>query len=119
MAIAPERTGIGIRRHFTTPGRTPTTPVTWERRDARIAHYATGAVAFEQLGVEVPPAGASTPPTSWPRSTSGAPSAPPSGSGRSSRSSTGWSTPSPGGASKDGYFVDDEEAEAFRPSSSI
>jgi len=54
MAIAPERTGIGIRRYFTTPGIDPYDTVTWERRDARITHYATGAVAFEQLGVEVP-----------------------------------------------------------------
>ncbi len=54
MAIAPERTGIGIRRYFTTPGADPYSTVTWERRDARITNWATGAVAFEQLGVEVP-----------------------------------------------------------------
>ena len=54
MAIAPERTGIGIRRYFTTPGVDPYGTVTWERRDARITNWATGAVAFEQLGVEVP-----------------------------------------------------------------
>ena len=54
MAIAPERTGIGIRRYFTTPGVDPYDTVTWERRDARITNWATGAVAFEQLGVEVP-----------------------------------------------------------------
>ncbi|HET9058512.1 MAG TPA: vitamin B12-dependent ribonucleotide reductase, partial [Acidimicrobiales bacterium] len=54
MAIAPERTGIGIRRYFTTPGTDPYDTVTWERRDARITNWATGAVAFEQLGVEVP-----------------------------------------------------------------
>jgi len=54
MAIAPERTGIGIRRYFTTAGTDPYDSVTWERRDARITNYATGAVAFEQLGVEVP-----------------------------------------------------------------
>jgi ribonucleoside-diphosphate reductase alpha chain len=54
MAIAPERTGIGIRRYFTTSGTDPYETVTWERRDARITHWATGAVAFEQLGVEVP-----------------------------------------------------------------
>ena len=54
MAIAPERTGIGIRRYFTTPGVHPYDTVTWERRDARITNWATGAVAFEQLGVEVP-----------------------------------------------------------------
>ena len=54
MAIAPERTGIGIRRYFTTPGVDPYDTVTWELRDARITNWATGAVAFEQLGVEVP-----------------------------------------------------------------
>ncbi|MHB8506735.1 MAG: LAGLIDADG family homing endonuclease, partial [Acidimicrobiales bacterium] len=54
MAIAPERMGIGIRRVFTTPGQDPYETVTWERRDARITHWSTGAVAFEQLGVEVP-----------------------------------------------------------------
>ncbi len=54
MAIAPERMGIGIRRQFTTPDQHPFGTVEWERRDARIANHATGAVAFEQLGVEVP-----------------------------------------------------------------
>ena len=54
MAIAPERTGIGLRRHFTAPGTDPYDSVTWERRDARITNWATGAVAFEQAGVEVP-----------------------------------------------------------------
>src|SRR5579875_1828998 len=54
MALAPERTGIGIRRYFTMPGIDPYSTVTWERRDARITNWATGAVAFEQLGVEVP-----------------------------------------------------------------
>src|SRR6202011_1869133 len=48
------RMGIGIHRHFTTLGVHPYDTVTWERRDARISHYATGAVAFEQPGVEVP-----------------------------------------------------------------
>ncbi len=54
MAIATEQTGIGLSRHFTTPGADPYDTVTWERRDARITNWATGAVAFEQLGVEVP-----------------------------------------------------------------
>ena len=54
MALAPEQAGIGIRRHFTTPGVHPYDEVAWERRDARITHYRDGAVAFEQLGVEVP-----------------------------------------------------------------
>ncbi|HEY1830461.1 MAG TPA: LAGLIDADG family homing endonuclease [Acidimicrobiales bacterium] len=54
MAIAPERSEIGIRRFFTTEGVHPYDEVTWERRDARITNYRDGAVAFEQLGVEVP-----------------------------------------------------------------
>ncbi|MDQ1404096.1 MAG: ribonucleoside-diphosphate reductase alpha chain, partial [Actinomycetota bacterium] len=54
MAIAPERAGIGIHRHFTTEGLHPYDEVTWERRDARITNYRDGTVAFEQLGVEVP-----------------------------------------------------------------
>src|ERR1022692_1902631 len=54
MAIAPQRIGIGIRRHFTTEGIHPYDEVRWELREARITDYRNGAVAFEQLGVEVP-----------------------------------------------------------------
>src|ERR1700735_3408085 len=54
MATAPQRSEIGIRRHFTTEGVHPYDEVTWERRDARITNYRDGTVAFEQLGVEVP-----------------------------------------------------------------
>ncbi len=54
MAVAGERLGIGIRRHFTTESRHPYDEVVWEIRDSRISDYRTGAVAFEQLGVEVP-----------------------------------------------------------------
>ena len=54
MAIAPQRTEIGIRRHFTTEGVHPYDEVTWELRDSRITNYRDGTVAFEQLGVEVP-----------------------------------------------------------------
>ncbi len=54
MAIAPQRSEIGIRRHFTTEGVHPYDEVRWERRDARITNYRDGTVAFEQLGVEVP-----------------------------------------------------------------
>jgi ribonucleoside-diphosphate reductase alpha chain len=54
MAIAPQRSGIGIRRHFTTAGVHPYDEVRWERRDARITNYRDGKVAFEQLDVEVP-----------------------------------------------------------------
>ena len=54
MAVAGERLGIGIRRHFTEEGKHPYDEVVWERRESRISDYRTGAVAFEQLGVEVP-----------------------------------------------------------------
>jgi ribonucleoside-diphosphate reductase alpha chain len=54
MAIAPERTGIGIRRLFTRPGAHPYDDVEWERRDARLTNWQDGSVAFEQLGVEFP-----------------------------------------------------------------
>jgi ribonucleoside-diphosphate reductase alpha chain len=54
MAIAPQRIGIGLRRHFTTDGVHPYDQVVWERRDARITNYRDGTVAFEQLQVEVP-----------------------------------------------------------------
>ncbi|MGH9103140.1 MAG: ribonucleoside-diphosphate reductase, partial [Acidimicrobiales bacterium] len=54
MAIAPQRLGIGIRRHFTTADEHPYDGAVWERRDARITNHRDGSVAFEQLGVEVP-----------------------------------------------------------------
>jgi ribonucleoside-diphosphate reductase alpha chain len=54
MALAPERTGIGIRRYFTTEGVHPYDQTTWERRDSRLENWKTGEVAFEQKGVEVP-----------------------------------------------------------------
>jgi ribonucleoside-diphosphate reductase alpha chain len=113
MAIAPERMGIGVHRRFTTAGVHPYDTVRWERRDARIANYATGAVAFEQLGVEVP--------STWSvnatnilaqkyfRGTLGAPDREWSLRQVVDRvvdTIAGWGR-------KDGYFVDDEEAEAF------
>ncbi len=54
MAVAKQRADIGIRRHFTTEGVHPYDEFEWERRDSRISDYRTGAVAFEQRGVEVP-----------------------------------------------------------------
>ncbi len=54
MAVASERVDIGIRRHFTSAGRHPYDAVEWEHRASRISDYRTGAVAFEQLDVEVP-----------------------------------------------------------------
>ena len=113
MAIAPERMGIGISRYYTRPGEDPYATVEWERRDARIVHYATGAVAFEQLGVEVP--------SRWSlnatnilaqkyfRGTLGEPDREWSLRQVVDRvvdTVTAWGR-------KDGYFVDDEEASAF------
>jgi ribonucleoside-diphosphate reductase alpha chain len=54
MALAPEQTGIGLQRHFTTAGVDPYDEVVWERRDARITNYKDGTVAFEQTDVEFP-----------------------------------------------------------------
>jgi len=113
MAIAPERMGIGLRRHFTTEGVHPYDTVTWERRDARITNYRDGAVAFEQLGVEVP--------STWsvnatnilaqkyfrgPLNTPERESSLKQVADRVADTITAWGV-------KDGYFVDDAEAEAF------
>jgi ribonucleoside-diphosphate reductase alpha chain len=113
MAIAPERMGIGIRRHFTVAGQDPYDTVVWEQRDARISHWQTGAVAFEQLGVEVP--------STWSfnatnilaqkyfRGTLGTAERERSLKQVADRvvdTITGWGR-------KDGYFVDEEEASAF------
>jgi len=54
MALAPEQTGIGIRRRFTTSDIDPYDLVAWGRRDARITNVRDGSVAFEQLDVEFP-----------------------------------------------------------------
>ncbi|MGI8491636.1 MAG: LAGLIDADG family homing endonuclease [Acidimicrobiales bacterium] len=113
MAIAPERMGIGIHRRFTTAGVHPYDTVTWERRDARITNHATGAVAFEQLGVEVP--------STWSvnatnilaqkyfRGTQGSAGREWSLKQVADRvvdTITAWGR-------RDGYFVDDDEAEVF------
>src|SRR5437764_14511342 len=113
MSIAPERIGIGIRRHFTTEGVHPYDGVTWERRDARITNYRDGSVAFEQLAVEVP--------STWSvnatnilaqkyfRGPLGAPERESSLKQVVDRvvdTIAAWGT-------KDGYFVDDAEAAAF------
>ena len=113
MAMAPERTGIGIRRHFTTEGIDPYDEVTWERRDARITNFRDGTVAFEQLGVEVPSTWSvnatnilaqkyfrgqqDTPEREWSLKQV---------ADRVVDTITGW-------GAKDGYFVDAEEAAAF------
>jgi len=114
MALAPEQTGIGIRRHFTRPGVHPYDELTWEARDARITNYADGTVAFEQLGVEFP--------TTWSvnatnivaqkyfRGTLGTPERESSLRqviDRVADTITTWGV-------EGGYFTDAEEAEAFR-----
>ncbi|MDQ6840063.1 MAG: ribonucleoside-diphosphate reductase [Actinomycetota bacterium] len=113
MAIAPEQIGIGIRRQFTVAGQDPYDSVVWERRDARISHYATGAVAFEQSGVEVP-SGWSLNATNilaqkYFRGTLGSSEREWSLRQVADRvvdTITAWGR-------KDGYFVDDEEAQTF------
>src|SRR5689334_10316165 len=114
MAMAPEQTGIGIRRHFTTEGVHPYDQVTWERRDARITNFRDGTVAFEQIDVEFP--------TTWSlnatnivaqkyfRGTLGTPERESSLRqviDRVADTITEW-------GSRDGYFVDAAEAETFR-----
>jgi ribonucleoside-diphosphate reductase alpha chain len=114
MAIAPQRSAIGIRRHFTTEGVHPYDEVRWERRDARITNVREGTVAFEQLGVEVP--------ETWSvnatnilaqkyfRGTLGTPEREWSLKQVADRvvdTLTAWGV-------KDGYFVDKAEAEIFR-----
>src|SRR4051794_32969091 len=114
MAMAPEQVGIGIRRYFTTEGVHPYDEVEWEERDARITNYRDGSVAFEQLGVEFP--------VSWSlnatnivaqkyfRGTQGTPERESSLRqviDRVADTITEWGVTG-------GYFVDTEEAEAFR-----
>jgi ribonucleoside-diphosphate reductase alpha chain len=113
VAIAPQPTTIGIRRHFTTEGVHPYDELVWERRDARITDYRTGEVAFEQRGVEVP-AGWSLNATNilaqkYFRGTPGTPERESSLKQVVDRvvdTITAWGT-------KDGYFADEDEAEAF------
>ena len=114
MAIAPQRLGIGVRRFFTTEDRHPYDEIVWDRRDARISNFRDGSVAFEQLHVEVP--------ASWSfnatnilaqkyfRGTLGTPERETSLKQVVDRivdTITTWGT-------EGDYFVDDEEAEAFR-----
>jgi ribonucleoside-diphosphate reductase alpha chain len=114
MAIAPQRVGIGLRRHFTTEGIDPYDEIAWERRDARITNFRDQSVAFEQLDVEVP--------ASWSlnatnilaqkyfRGTLGTDERETSLRQVVDRivdTICEWGT-------KDGYFADDEEAETFR-----
>jgi ribonucleoside-diphosphate reductase alpha chain len=122
MTIAAAGTGIGtstgaaaigLRRHFTREGVHPYDMVEWERRDARITNFRDGAVAFEQLGVEVP-VGWSLNATNilaqkYFRGTLGTPERETSLRQVADRvvdTITAWGR-------TDGYFADDLEAEAF------
>jgi len=113
MAMAPEQTGIGIRRRFTTEGVHPYDELEWETRDARITNYRDGSVAFEQLGVEFP-VGWSLNATNivtqkYFRGTIGLPEREHSLKQVADRvvdTITAWGI-------RDGYFIDDAEAEAF------
>jgi ribonucleoside-diphosphate reductase alpha chain len=114
MALAPEQTRIGIRRHFTTEGVDPYDQVEWERRDARITNFRDGAIAFEQVGVEFP-VGWSLNATNivaqkYFRGTPGTDERESSLKQVVNRvvdTLTTWGT-------EGGYFVDDREAETFR-----
>ena len=114
MSLAPDRLSIGIGRFFTTPGVHPYDEVAWEKRDSRITNWKDGSVAFEQLGVEFP--------VSWSLNSTnivaqkyfrGTPGTPERESSmrqvidRVADTITTWGI-------EGGYFVDSEEAEAFR-----
>ena len=114
MAITPQQLGIGIGRRFTEAGTHPYDNVEWETRDARIPNYKDGGDAFFQPDVEFP--------TTWSlnatnivaqkyfRGTLGL-----AERERSLRqvidrvadTIADWGV-------RDGYFVDDDEAAAFR-----
>jgi ribonucleoside-diphosphate reductase alpha chain len=113
MAMAPEQVGIGIRRFFTESGADAYDSVEWERREARIQNYKDGTDAFFQPDVEFP--------VSWSqnstnivaqkyfRGTLGTPERETSLRqviDRVADTITEWGT-------RDGYFVDDEEALTF------
>jgi len=114
MSIAPDRLSIGIRRHFTSAGQHPYDSVSWDRRDARISNWKDGSVAFEQKDVEIP--------STWSlnatnivaqkyfRGTMGTPERESSLRqviDRVADTIATWGI-------EGGYFVDNEEAEAFR-----
>ncbi|MSO15384.1 MAG: vitamin B12-dependent ribonucleotide reductase [Ilumatobacteraceae bacterium] len=114
MSLAPDRLSIGIGRFFTTPGVHPYDEVAWEVRDSRITNWRDGTVAFEQLGVEFP--------MEWSlnstnivtqkyfRGTQGTPEREHSVRQVIDRVADTIST----WGIEGGYFVDQEEAEAFR-----
>ena len=109
-----ERDGIGIRRHFTTPGTHPYESVQWERRDARIQNHRDGTDAFFQPDVEFP--------ASWSLNATnivaqkyfrGTPGTDERETSLRQVIDRIADTISDWGIA-DGYFVDDDEADAFR-----
>ncbi|HET9730182.1 MAG TPA: vitamin B12-dependent ribonucleotide reductase, partial [Acidimicrobiia bacterium] len=114
MAMAPQQLGIGIRRHFTQPGIDPYDTVEWEHRDSRIPNFKDGGDAFFQPGVEFP--------TTWSLNATNI-VAQKYFRGTLGTSEREWSlrqvidrvadTITEWGK-RDGYFIDDHEAEAFR-----
>src|SRR5688572_25336543 len=114
MALAPEQAGIGIRRHFTIAGVHPYDELEWDKRDARITNWRDGAVAFEQLGVEFP--------TTWSLNATnivaqkyfrGTPGTKEREESLKQVVDRVCDTIADWGV-EGGYFVDDDEAEAFR-----
>jgi ribonucleoside-diphosphate reductase alpha chain len=114
MAMAPEQMGIGIRRYFTEAGTHPYETIEWEHREARIPNYRDGTDAFFQPDVEFP-VGWSQNATNivaqkYFRGTLGTPERESSLRqviDRIADTITDWGV-------RDGYFVDDDEAETFR-----
>ena len=114
MAMAPEQIGIGIRRYFTESGVHPYDTVEWERRDARITNFKDGADAFFQPDVEFPihwsQNATNIVAQKYFRGTLGTPERESSLKqviDRVADTITDWGI-------RDGYFADDDEAEAFR-----
>ena len=114
MSLAPDRLSIGIGRFFTTPGVHPYDEVAWEKRDSRITNWRDGTVAFEQLDVEFP--------VSWSLNSTnivaqkyfrGTPGTPERESSMRQVIDRVADTIATWGI-EGGYFVDNEEAEAFR-----
>src|SRR5947207_6655141 len=114
MAKAPQQLGIGIGRRFTAAGVHPYDTVEWETRDARIPNFKDGGDAFFQPDVEFP--------ITWSLNATNI-VAQKYFRGTLGTAEREWSlrqvidrvadTISTWGI-RDGYFVDTEEADAFR-----
>ena len=113
MSVAPDRGVLGIHRHFTTPGIDPYDEIDWDVRTSRLVDHRDGSVAFQQDGVEVP--------SDWSVNATNILAqkyfrGPLDGPGRESSlrqvadrvagTIADWGR-------RDGYFTDDDEAEAF------